>query len=905
MIRKILLSLLFAILSASVNATAQEPYFDALSFPHDGGRLLINCESASPIYFSMEEGNMVFEYQGKKYIVNDDNHIYPLSMDWQEWEFIFDSSEMVFPLGLWGIITDVIDYNKIGELPDWIEFRHSEWGNMWGNIILKENTTGIAREADIKFFIDGFDKCHTIHVKQFEKPFMSEDMQDDPANLIFFEYATVVIGKMMYVQSSGDTFKFNYWGEGQPEITGMEVLDTTDYQPLDDNPEIKVELDKENRVMKVTFPANESSVRRWVRIDFHIFDCKYTLYFTQMENGTPSFNEQIEALHELYTSTNGEKWGWNDGWLSDKYYSEWCGLKCPGKYITCLNLPNNRLVGEIPDKAIRTLIQVPDEFNISGNGLYGKLSDELQEMPQWQTRGLSILMQSPWYTNLQRFTNYKRNILLPDDEVTYLFNEEKDNLYNVIASHRLNHIMIGNPSEYRINQQLSYPDGFINIVAHQNWDEDRESTINNNIDFPFKDIIRLWKSLCNEYDYGLRQIGTTLLVDNNGYLVDIFPKDWSIDESFENNIIDDILKEYLGEPKEHDWFVLEEEPDYTSTDFSQDGEIVKLQSATVGKGVNVVFIGDGFVDKDMDTYESVMREGMDILFSMEPMRSLRDRFNVYMVKTVSPNNFSAKDGQHALDRDIDKIAGYVSNIPGVDIATTHTCLIENNSNAFFMTGFTDMFAEGGSLAVIDQGMASPVIIHEVAGHGIGKLLDEYIYSGYEDNHTQPGAEDDFKQWIHDEYHSRGWGMNISAESDPEKVPWARMLTDDYFKTETGIYQGAWFWPEELWRPSESSVMRNDYSRFNAPSREAIYKSVMQMSESDDWSYDFDTFKAFDRSVMTVQNNMPAKERPADNAAGQGIKHSHSKQHHIPSIIKRTDSGFVRQPLSFPQQATSR
>lgn len=37
---------------------------------------------------------------------------------------------------------------------------------------------------------------------------------------------------------------------------------------------------------------------------------------------------------------------------------------------------------------------------------------------------------------------------------------------------------------------------------------------------------------------------------------------------------------------------------YASTDYSEDGKIVKLQQATEGKGVNIVLLGDGFTDRD-------------------------------------------------------------------------------------------------------------------------------------------------------------------------------------------------------------------------------------------------------------------------------------------------------------------
>jgi hypothetical protein len=44
------------------------------------------------------------------------------------------------------------------------------------------------------------------------------------------------------------------------------------------------------------------------------------------------------------------------------------------------------------------------------------------------------------------------------------------------------------------------------------------------------------------------------------------------------------------------------------------------------------------------------------------------------------------------------------------------------------------------------------------------------------------------------------------------------------------------------------MMRNNDVGFNAPSREEIYKRVMKESEGDGWTYDYDTFVAFDASA---------------------------------------------------------
>ena len=880
MIRTILHLLLALIaLISPLTALADSQYKDALIIQHENGELVINVDNASPIRFDMEGDHMVFEYEGQKYQLGANfGYINMWDIYWKEKQITTDSPKQEFCLNIY-------DFKSVptSELPDWIKFSSKNGHTLY----LSENNTGSTREADVELGITGFNGHHKIHITQLPKPFISDDMQSDPTCFLFESNNN----RYIWLQPQGDTFTFKYQDGFDPEISSIFIYDVNNEWFDNDEIGILSNIDTSTGTIKIAIPENKG-LQREIYVNLQFKDRTYQLVFKQAQKGAPSFQEQIDALKELYTSTNGKKWKNNDNWLTDKYYSEWHGITCDGRYISKVDLPDNNICGEIPNSAIETLVQVCRGFEIGGNGLYGHLSDELQAMPQWQTRGMSILMQSPWVAEQRRFTNYKRNIKIPDYEIEYLFDGSYSSLYPLISKHRLNHIMVGNPSEYRCNQQLSYPDNFQTIVAHQDcMGDDRETTIRNNKDFKFKNVVRLWN--CIYYELNLNLLGTTALIDNDGYLVDIFPKDWDIPESWEDEIIDGYLKEYLGEPKEHDWFTLE--PGYTSTDYSQDGQWIQLQAATEGNGVNVVFIGDGFVDKDMDRYEEIMREGMEHLFSIEPLRSLRNRFNVYVVKVVSPNDYTNENGKHTLNRDYNIISEYVTKIPGVNFTTTHTCLIENKNDLFFVSGYTDMFADGGSVAVIDQGLSSHIIIHEVGGHGIGTLIDEYIFAGYEENHTQPGAEESFKQWIANDYHAQGWGMNISAESEPDKVPWARMLTDDYFGAETGIFMGAWMWPQELWRPSENSVMNTDYSRFNAPSREAIYMWVMKMSEGDSWQYDFDTFKAFDRVAMSKPQAMPQKAAASD---GSTQKRRHRKAE-LPARIELRDGKYVRVPIPMP------
>ena len=45
--------------------------------------------------------------------------------------------------------------------------------------------------------------------------------------------------------------------------------------------------------------------------------------------------------------------------------------------------------------------------------------------------------------------------------------------------------------------------------------------------------------------------------------------------------------------------------------------------------------------------------------------------------------------------------------------------------------------------------------------------------------------------------------------------------------------------------SIKQLSRHGHCWFNAPSREAIYKQIMQLSEGPEWAYDYETFVAAD------------------------------------------------------------
>ena len=130
-----------------------------------------------------------------------------------------------------------------------------------------------------------------------------------------------------------------------------------------------------------------------------------------------------------------------------------------------------------------------------------------------------------------------------------------------------------------------------------------------------------------------------------------------------------------------------------------------------------------------------------------------------------------------------------------------------------------------------------IFIHEVVGHAFGKLGDEYVYQ----NEIYPLSGD--LEWRKQAWIDTGYYANLDVISDPKQIRWAHMLEDERYSSYTGIVEGGDMYAYGIWRPEADSMMRNNDPYFNAPSREAIVKRIMQLAGEE---YTFAKFASNDK-----------------------------------------------------------
>ena len=618
----------------------------------------------------------------------------------------------------------------------------------------------------------------------------------------------------------------------------------------------------------VHFTKNESEQKRHVDLNMSVGDFEKWYGASLEQTGRPfkhTPEEHMAALHDFCDATDFANWGKNLNWWGDEPMWKWDYSINHDKWSNYYWQVNDRVVsmyfgggqftglrGTLPASFEVFMDDCLGDINLTNCALYGKIPDNIRHHDRWPEFGWTIIQQMPYFGG--GFDMEDINLRIDDVEVTDFVNNTTSTTYEMLKNNTITWVfnagavdMIGGVSDEYVNKYLDYCDKGLGAIATvgEVWTTPYDSYCKYILgQYDINDLPKsiIWTKGFDKADIG--SYGSMSILDSEGNLLWYALMDGDMPTSFYLNPVDSVCRKYLGDPLAHDAYV---STHYESTDYSQDGKVLTLQDATVGKGIDLVFLGDQYVDTllvEGGQFEMDMAAAMEYFFGIEPYKSLRDRFNVYAVKAVSPNGYDGTS--HKFNYDSGLVFEYAQKVEGIDMDNVTITVINYNPNySFFVSGETSMWESGASIAFIEQGGPSDIICHESGGHGFAKLLDEYIYSGYEQNSIQEGAYEDFRSWIQTSYHDKGWGMNVSATDNPEEVPWAHFLTDDRYKDEIGIHQGAWMWPNDLWRPSENSVMNNDYSWFNAPSREAIYKRVMKLSEGDDWTYDYETFVAFD------------------------------------------------------------
>ena len=287
---------------------------------------------------------------------------------------------------------------------------------------------------------------------------------------------------------------------------------------------------------------------------------------------------------------------------------------------------------------------------------------------------------------------------------------------------------------------------------------------------------------------------------------------------------------------------------YESSDYSSDGIVTTLQQHTIGNGLKIVIMGEAYSDRLIadGTYRKHAEMAMEAFFSEEPYTSFRQYFDVYMVNVVSRNEVLGANTAFDTSVEFDRNTFVTNPIKAIEIVSNlsetnyHpaniTSIILMNTRAPFRsncTSFVDDFSAAFCLCNGNPESIQQIIHHESCGHGFGNLSDEY--TKFEGAYPTPE--------VIDYRHAVNASMNVDVTNNPQEVIWNYYFTDmRYEKEKLGIYEGALCYSQGAYRATENSIMRYNTGGFNAPSRQSIYRRIMEKSGK---TYRFEDFLEYD------------------------------------------------------------
>lgn len=587
--------------------------------------------------------------------------------------------------------------------------------------------------------------------------------------------------------------------------------------------------------------------------------------FEEDEEGDDEEEElsEREILSIIYDALGGENWRTSYGWNVEDSLENWEGVYLDENgSVEMIVLYNNELSGYLPPEIAQ--LENLMLLDVSNNDLEGDIPQEIIESEFFKYTWGHILVGNDFNEFEQDIDGPYFNVV--DNNGNTLNSEEiySTNEYTILINAQASDTNFGQGIN-SVVQSIKKYSGIKAILFTSGGMEDN-----------------------NDYIASAQYYNTVVLSEvtenliGDKYKYPFYPEDNHTGES-RFTIIDRegkvVYSNITSDLNVSGFFADELENAYISSDFSKDGEVVTLQSASEGDGIDIVIMGDGFSDRNIEdgTYEAYMKKAYDAIFLEEPYKSFKHLFDVSYVNVVS-NTEGYDYGDTALKGyfdegtsvggDDDKVWYYAQKvIPDANQDITTIIVVMNRE---YYAGTCYMYSPRYDASIPGNGLSisyfplgnegdgegypgktfADILNHEACGHGFSKLNDEYYY---EEKGTIPEERVNEIQEYQNNY---GWYLNVDFTDSEEDILWAKFLADERYAYDgLGVFEGACTYRYGAYRPTENSIMFHNTEGFNAPSREAIYIRIHKLAYGNSWEYDYKTFVEYDSINRKTEEEM--------------------------------------------------
>ena len=248
--------------------------------------------------------------------------------------------------------------------------------------------------------------------------------------------------------------------------------------------------------------------------------------------------------------------------------------------------------------------------------------------------------------------------------------------------------------------------------------------------------------------------------------------------------------------------------------------------------IDLVFVGDGYLENQLSSYAARCRLSLEELFQEEPFTSYRPFFNAHRVDVISAESGVDNDPTQGIERNTALDMGFwCSGIErllcvSVNAANSAANAAPDIDQIFAVANSTKYGGAGYTSADIatfssDNSSSMLVAIHEL-GHSLGELADEYDYGG--------GST-----WTGGEVSETNVSIRTAAEMLDQQSKWFRWI--GFSQPGLGnhdTFEGARYYEQGIFRPTSTSMMRELSSPFNMPSREGLiieFSKIVDLRDS--------------------------------------------------------------------------
>ncbi len=244
---------------------------------------------------------------------------------------------------------------------------------------------------------------------------------------------------------------------------------------------------------------------------------------------------------------------------------------------------------------------------------------------------------------------------------------------------------------------------------------------------------------------------------------------------------------------------------------------VTLQQADdTTRCIHIAYVAEGYTKAEMPLFLEDARKAMGFLFSYEPFKSMKGRFNIVAVESPSVDSGTSIPGKGiwkntALHSNFDTFYSdrYLTTLHLKDL---HNWLAGTPYEHIIVLVNTDKYGGGGILNSYNLSMTHhdcfrPVVVHEF-GHSFAGLADEYAYD-----------TEEVPMYPHD---VEPWEKNITTKVNFHGK-WENLIGKD---PKAGFYEGAGYSPKGIYRAYPDCRMRtNEYPEFCPACKQAIQSVI--------------------------------------------------------------------------------